>query len=74
MLEGTACRLDEISGVVVLRMEIGFPAKGRSINARELEKILFDYVPECVENALFYKKRDAKKLRQVIDLAGKDLI
>ena len=32
-------------------------------------KILFDYVPECVENALFYKKRDAKKLRQVIDLA-----
>ena len=32
----------------------------RTINARELEKILFDYVPECVENALFYKKRDAK--------------
>ena len=69
VLERTACRIDEKSGDVVLRMEIGFPANGRTINARELEKILFDYVPECVENALFYKKRDAKKLRQVIDLA-----
>ena len=62
VLERTACRIDEKSGDVVLRMEIGFPANGRTINARELEKILFDYVPECVENALFYKKRDAKKL------------
>ena len=69
VLERTACRIDEKSGDLVLRMEIGFPANGRTINARELEKILFDYVPECVENALFYKKRDAKKLRQVIDLA-----
>ena len=69
VLERTACRIDEKSGDVVLRMEIGFPANGRTINAWELEKILFDYVPECVEKALFYKKRDAKKLRQVIDLA-----
>ena len=45
VLERTACRIDEKSGDVVLRMEIGFPANGRTINARELEKILFDYVP-----------------------------
>ena len=50
-------------------MEIGFPANGRTINARELEKILFDFVPECVKHALFYKNMDAKRLRAIIDLA-----
>ena len=50
-------------------MEIGFPANGRTINARELEKILFDFVPECVKHALFYKNMDAKRLRAIVDLA-----
>ena len=50
-------------------MEIGFPANGRTINARELEKILFDFVPECVKYALFYKNMDAKRLRTIVDLA-----
>ena len=36
VLERTACRIDPKSGGVVLRMEIGFPANGRTINAREL--------------------------------------
>ena len=69
VLERTACRIDPKSGDVVLRMEIGFPANGRTINARELEKILFDFVPECVEYALFYKNMDAKRLRAIVDLA-----
>ena len=69
MLERTACRIDPKSGDVVLRMEIGFPANGRTINARELEKILFDFVPECVRHALFYKNMDAKRLRAIVDLA-----
>ena len=69
VLERTACRIDPKSGDVVLRMEIGFPANGRTINARELEKILFDFVPECVEHALFYKNMDAKRLRAIVDLA-----
>ena len=69
VLERTACRIDPASGDVVLRMEIGFPANGRTINARELEKILFDFVPECVKHALFYKNMDAKRLRAIIDLA-----
>ena len=34
---------------------IGFPANGRTINAPELEKILFDFLPACVENTFFYK-------------------
>ena len=69
VLERTACRIDPSSGDIILRMEIGFPANGRTINARELEKILFDFVPECVKHALLYKNVDAKRLRSIIDLA-----
>lgn len=69
VLERTACRIDPKSGDVVLRMEIGFPANGRTINARELEKILFEFVPECVKHALFYKNMDADRLRAIVDLA-----
>ena len=69
VLERTACRIDPETGDIILRMEIGFPANGRTINARELEKILFEFVPECVKHALFYKNMDAKRLRSVVDLA-----
>ena len=54
---------------MTLRMEIGFPANGRTINARELEKILFEFVPECVRYSLFYKNMNEGKLREIIDLA-----
>lgn len=43
------------------------PAFGRSINAYELEKILFDFLPRCVENKTF-SKSDAKKLETAIHL------
>lgn len=46
-LERTDCEVR--SGRVTLRFEVGFPANGRTINARELEKILFDFLPVCVE-------------------------
>ena len=69
ILERTACHIDPKSGDVVLRMEIGFPANGRTINARELEKVLFDFVPACVKSSLFYKNMDAERLRGIIDLA-----
>ena len=32
-------------------------------------RILFDFVPECVKYALFYKNMDAKRLRTIVDLA-----
>ena len=40
VLERTACTLNPDSGDVLLRLEVGFPANGRTINARELEQIL----------------------------------
>lgn len=69
VLERTACRVVPDSGDVVLRMEIGFPANGRTINAKELEKILFDFVPVCVKESLIYKNMDGKHLKMIADLA-----
>lgn len=68
VLARSACSISQ-KGDVILRMEIGFPANGRTINARELEKILFDFVPACVRSALFFKSIDRKKVKAVIDLA-----
>ena len=69
VLERTACTLDPASGDLLLRLEVGFPANGRTINARELEKILFDLLPRCVENALFFRNLDTRKLQAIADLA-----
>ncbi len=69
VLERTACCLDPESGNLVLRLEVGFPANGRTINARELEKILFQLLPQCVERSLLYRNLDGEKLQEVANLA-----
>lgn len=69
VLERTACQMNEKSGDIILRMEIGFPANGRTINARELEKILFEFLPDCVTHSLYYKNLDQRRVRAVVDLA-----
>lgn len=42
-----------------LRFEMGFPARGRTIMAREMQKLVFDILPELAESCLFYQKWDA---------------
>ena len=69
VLERTGCRIDGQSGGVTIRMEIGFPANGRTVNSRELEKIVFDFLPRCVEKTLFYPALDGKKVKQAVELA-----
>lgn len=69
ILERSACQLNERDGSLIFRMEIGFPANGRTINALELEKILFDYLPKCVLRALCFESLNHKVLRQVAELA-----
>lgn len=69
VLERTACQLDPKTGGILLRLEVGFPANGRTINARELEKILFELLPRCVENSLLYPNLNARRLQAVADLA-----
>lgn len=67
ILERTACSIDA-DGIHV-RFEIGFPANGRTINAPELDKILFQILPGCVTRALYYKNQNPDKVRQVFELA-----
>ena len=69
VLERTACRLDPQRGGILLRLEAGFPANGRTINARALERMLFDFLPRCVESALLYARLDKARLRAVAQLA-----
>ncbi len=66
VLERTALKVDE--GNITLRFEAGFPANGRTINARELEKMLFDILPDCVRKSLYYSNIDQMKLKQAICL------
>ena len=66
VLERTACRVE--AGNVVLRFEAGFPARGRTIDARELEKMLFDILPGCVQSSLYYRRISQEKLRAAIEL------
>ena len=67
VLERTDCVVR--SGAITLRFEVGFPANGRTINARELEKILFDFIPVCVEQGLLYATAPAKEVAAVAALA-----
>lgn len=69
VLERSACTLQPDSGDITVRMEIGFPANGRTINSLELIKILFDFLPICVRESLFYRNLDKKELEIVRNLA-----
>ena len=48
---------------------MGFPANGRTINATELEKILFEFLPVCIQKSFFYSRLNAKELQNYIELA-----
>ena len=69
ILERTACTIDPANGNVLVRMEVGFPANGRTINSGELIKIFFEFLPECVKESFFYPCADQKKIEQTIFLA-----
>lgn len=67
VLERSACQITEAK--IIARFHVGFPAFGRTINAGELERILFDFLPRCVNNSLFYKRLDGKKVEAAVFLA-----
>ena len=50
VLSRSACEITDKE--ITARFFIGFPANGRTINATELEKILFDFLPVCIEQEL----------------------
>ncbi len=69
ILERSACKINPANGDVLIRMEIGFPANGRTINSTELIKILFDFLPDCIGQTLYYKRLNKNKVASVVALA-----
>ncbi|MDO4276467.1 MAG: ABC-ATPase domain-containing protein [Eubacteriales bacterium] len=67
ILARTACEITPQG--IIARFFIGFPANGRTINASELDKILFEFLPVCVQKAFFYRSLNSGHLEQTIFLA-----
>ena len=54
---------------IEVRFEIGFPARGRSVLSDELEKILFNFLPQIVDNTLIYENLNKTSIQKRIDLS-----
>lgn len=67
VLARTACEITEKG--IIARFFVGFPANGRTINAGELEKILFEFLPVCVKKSFFYPNINAQDLKKHMELA-----
>lgn len=67
VLSRTACECGRDG--ITARFEVGFPAFGRTINSGELIRILYDFLPGCVRNVFYYKKRNAREVLSVIELS-----
>ncbi len=67
VLERTACEIT--AERVIVRFEVGFPANGRTINAPELEKILFEFLPVCVEQSLFCARTPWEEVERAVFLS-----
>lgn len=66
ILERTSIVID--SEKIEARFYVGFPARGRSVLSAELEKILFNILPNIVENTLIYTNINNKDLDERIKL------
>lgn len=67
ILERSACQITTDS--IIARFFVGFPANGRRINALELEKIIFEFLPACIEKTFFFRNQNPKAVEQVYFLA-----
>ena len=50
------------------RFYVGFPARGRSVLSKELEKILYSVIPNLVDKSLMYKNINNEKLKARVKL------
>lgn len=66
ILERTSIIIDDEK--IEARFYVGFPARGRSVLSKELEKILFNILPNIVENTLIYNNINIKALSERIKL------
>lgn len=69
ILERSDCRINQNNGAVFLRFRVGFPANGRTINSRELIRMLFDLIPRCVAGVLVRRKEMEAEILRSIELS-----
>ncbi|MCD7735876.1 MAG: ABC-ATPase domain-containing protein [Lachnospiraceae bacterium] len=67
ILERTAMRITPEA--IEARIEVGFPAFGRTIAAGELDKILFDFLPEAAAKTFRMNPQMKRELEAVVQLA-----
>ncbi|MCI9052878.1 MAG: ABC-ATPase domain-containing protein [Lachnospiraceae bacterium] len=67
ILERTAMRITE--NMIEARIEVGFPAFGRTIAAEELSQILFFQLPDLAEKTFHIQPKMQKELDETIKLA-----
>ena len=67
VLSRTSCQIRK-DGSLLLRMEVGFPANGRTINSTELIKILHEYLPAAVDKSLKFSNMNQKRVKEALDL------
>jgi predicted ABC-class ATPase len=66
ILERTSITIDEDK--IEARFYVGFPARGRSVLSRELEKILYSVIPNIVEKTLIYENINKEKLKSRVNI------
>ena len=62
ILERSAVRVLP-TGDVTVRFEAGFPANGRRITSHRLIKMLFDILPEIVNDSLLHENYDKRRMK-----------
>ena len=73
ILERTSCHIDVNTGDIIMRMDMGFPAQGRTIQGYELEKMLYEYLPDLVADGLIYRNLNRTQVERRIHLADDQL-
>ena len=66
ILERTSVIIDDTK--IEARFYVGFPARGRSVLSKELEKILYNVIPNIVDKTLIYKNINKEKLINRVNL------
>ena len=69
VLERSALTICETDGTLILRFSAGFPAAGRTTLAMELKKMLFEYVPACINKSLRFDAVNKAVLKEWISLS-----
>lgn len=67
VLERTSIIIDKEK--IEARFYVGFPARGRSVLAKELEKILYNVIPSIVESSLIYNNLNKNQLINKVKLS-----